>query len=133
MKDFNDLSGTWTGLSTQDGIRISEAIKLTIAAGHIIGTGSDMDGEFELSGSYSPRNQAVRITRRYTHTAEPSQLGVGIPYDYDGVWDGAMVSGRWHPRSNPHYGGPFEMWPSREEDERELRIEIAELAVSGRA
>ena len=132
MKDFNALSGPWTGLSIQDGIRISESIKLTILSGHIIGEGSDMDGEFDLVGSYSARDQQVRLTRLYTYTTEPSQEGVGIPYDYEGIWDGQMVSGRWHPRGNRSYGGPFEMWPSREEDQKELRIELEELSLTTR-
>jgi hypothetical protein len=130
MKDFNELSGPWTGLSVQDGIRISESIRLTITSGHIVGVGTDMDGEFELIGSYHGLSQRVQLTRRYTSTTEPSQESVGIPYDYDGIWDGMMVSGRWHPRHHPSYGGPFEMWPSREEDREELRIELRELAES---
>ncbi len=86
----------------------------------------DKDGDFELTGSYHERTQRVQLTRRYTHTTEPSQEGVGIPYDYDGLWDGAMVSGRWHMRTYPLMGGSFEMWPSREEDQQELRIELKE-------
>ncbi len=132
MKDFNELSGPWTGLSVQDGIRISERIVLTIFKGRITGTGSDKDGEFELSGFYHERKQEVMLTRRYTWTTEPSQEGAGIPYDYEGAWDGAMVSGRWHPRMHPPYGGPFEMWPDREEDREELSIRFEEqLALPG--
>lgn len=118
-------------MSIQWGIRISEAIGLTITAGHILGEGTDMDGEFELVGSYSPRDHQVRLTRRYTWTTEPSQAGVGHPYDYTGKWDGALVSGTWQSRSDPDdLNGPFEMWPSREEDVQELRIEFNELALS---
>jgi hypothetical protein len=132
VRELNEeLSGPWTGLSTQDGIRISEAIRLSIRGGQISGTGVDMDGEFELSGSYHARSSRVQLTRFYTHTTEPSQEGVGIPYDYDGVWDGTMVSGRWHPRSAPHYGGPFEMWPSKPEDNEELAIRMEELVSTG--
>jgi len=129
VKDFNQLSGPWTGLSTQDGLRISERITLAISAGRISGNGADKDGEFELQGFYSSRSQEVKLTRWYTWTAEPSQEGVGIAYDYEGVWDGAMVSGRWHPRSAPYYGGPFEMWPDREEDREELAINLEEIVL----
>lgn len=128
MKDFNALSGPWTGLSTQDGLRISERITLSIQDGRISGTGTDKDGEFEVVGFYQARLQQVMLTRRYTWTAEPSQEGVGVPYDYEGTWDGQMVAGRWHPRWNPGYGGPFEMWPDREEDREELAIRFEELA-----
>jgi hypothetical protein len=133
LKDFNELSGPWTGLSVQDGLRISERIALTIFKGRIAGTGSDKDGEFEISGFYKDRNQEVMLTRTYTWTTDPSQDGVGIPYDYEGSWDGAMVSGRWHPRSHPSYGGPFEMWPDRDEDREELSIRFEDkLALPGR-
>lgn len=125
MKDFNSLSGPWAGWSIQDGIRITESIRLTITQGRIVGTGTDKDGEFELMGAYIDRGQKVLITRSYTWTAEPSQEGVGIAYEYAGVWDGSFVSGLWHPRRNPYYGGPFEMWPA--DATEELRIELEQV------
>ena len=132
LKNFNELSGPWAGMSVQDGVRISERIRLTISNGRISGTGTDKDGEFELSGFYRERDQQVMMTRRYTWTSEPSQEGAGIAYDYEGKWDGAMVFGRWHPRLVPNYGGPFEMWPDREEDREELSIHLEEvLALPG--
>jgi hypothetical protein len=130
VKDFNDLSGPWTGLSIQHGIRLTEAIRLTIQSGQIWGVGNDIDGEFELAGSYHPRSQRVLLTRRYTYTTEPSQEGVGTPYDYDGVWDGQMVSGNWQQRNLVENSGPFEMWPDREEDRKELAINFEELQLT---
>jgi hypothetical protein len=127
VKNFNDLSGPWVGLSVQDGVRISEAIRLVISGGRVSGTGTDKDGDFELLGFYSARNEQVMLTRCYTRTTEPSQESVGIQYDYVGFWDGQMVSGRWHPRAHPFYGGPFEMWPDREADREELAIDLREL------
>ncbi len=117
MKDFNDLSGPWMGWSIQDSLRITERITLSISGGRISGSGSDKDGDFELVGAYIVRTQKVSLTRRYTRTNEPSQEGVGVPYDYEGVWDGTLVSGRWHPIWDPRYGGPFEMWPAEGEEE----------------
>jgi len=125
MKDFNTLSGPWVGWSIQDGVRISESMSLEIRDGRISGTGTDKDGEFELVGAYTARQERVMLTRRYVRTTEPSQEGVGIPYDYDGTWDGAFVSGNWHPRAAPGYGGPFEMWPSEGNDDG-LRQLVAE-------
>lgn len=124
MKDFNELSGPWTGLSVQDGLRISEQIHLRIHAGQIGGSGSDKDGDFELVGFYRAKDARVTLTRRYERTNLPNNEGAGIPYDYEGHWDGAMVSGRWHPRWDPSYGGEFEMWPNREEDREELAIHL---------
>ena len=117
-------------MSVQDGLRISEAIRLTIRNGQISGTGVDQDGDFELLGFYTARSQQVMITRRYSRTTEPSQEGVGIPYDYQGYWDGMMVSGTWRQRAYSAMNGPFEMWPDREEDREELRIEFEVLELS---
>lgn len=111
MKTFEDLSGPWAGWSIQDGLRITERITLQIGQGRISGEGSDMDGEFELIGTFDARRQRVSLTRRYHRTNAPGGEGVGIAYDYFGTWDGALVSGRWNPRLHPMYGGPFEMWP----------------------
>lgn len=128
MKDFNALSGPWEGWSIQDGVRICERMRLTIRAGEIVGSGVDRDGEFELTGAFIARKQLVALTRRYTWTTEPSQAGVGIPYEYEGTWDGELVYGMWHPRMDPDYGGPFEMWPSRDEDRLALTIQFKEIA-----
>jgi len=127
LKDFNSLSGPWVGWSIQYGMRISEAIRLTITQGRIVGTGTDKDGEFELTGAYIERGQKVLITRCYTWTTEPSQEGVGIAYEYVGTWDGNFVSGLWHPRRNPYEdGGPFEMWPADSKDELTIKLEKEE-------
>jgi hypothetical protein len=127
MKDFCALSGPWLGWSIQDGRRITEKITLKIErTGAFTGEGTDADGEFELVGLWNERRERLTLTRRYSRTTEPSQEGVGIPYDYEGKWDGGIAFGNWHPRHNPYYGGPFEMWPDQDElhfqnaDEREL-------------
>ncbi len=111
------------GWSIQNGLRISERMKLTIADSVIFGTGIDKDGEFELSGQFQQRRERVTLTRVYVVTTEPTQSGVGIPYDYDGKWDGQMISGLWHRRGDAHDGGPFEMWPARDEDIESLSLE----------
>ncbi len=123
MLDLNSLSGPWMGWSIQDGLRISERMKLTIVDSVIFGTGIDQDGEFELSGQFQLRHERVTLTRVYVVPTEPTQSGVGIPYDYDGKWDGQMISGLWHPRHDSNYGGPFEMWPARDEDIESLSLE----------
>ncbi|MBC8065504.1 MAG: hypothetical protein H7Y17_11775 [Chlorobia bacterium] len=136
MRDFNELSGAWAGWSIQYGLRITESIQLTINKGRIFGSGTDKDGEFELVGAYIDRKQEVLITRTYTLTTEPTQSGVGIPYEYVGKWDGLFVSGLWFPRRYPDMdGGPFEMWPGGEDMKLEIQAEVEEeapLAVGGR-
>jgi len=106
-------------------------MKLTISGARIQGSGEDKDGRFELAGAYISRDGRVLLTRAYTWTTEPSQEGVGIPYEYAGHWNGEFVSGRWSPRWAPHYGGDFEMWPASEEEIEELRIEVQELTAIG--
>jgi hypothetical protein len=134
MRDFNELTGAWAGWSIQFGIRITESMNLEIVSGRIRGSGTDKDGEFELIGAYVARKNEVLITRTYTWTTEPSQAGVGIPYEYVGTWDGNFVSGLWHPRRYPDAdGGPFEMWPGSEEHKIELQFEdVRELELSSR-
>ena len=123
MRELSEeLSGAWSGWSIQDGIRITESIELVIRGGLLSGVGHDKDGDFEIAGSYQVRSHRVTLTRRYVHTTEPSQEGVGIPYDYEGLWDGTLVAGLWHPRSHPSYGGPFEMWPLHDEDSFSLSV-----------
>lgn len=118
-------------MSIQDGRRISETIHLRIDQQLIVGTGSDADGHFELDGNFDQLKNRITITRRYTWTSEASQEGVGIAYHYDGIWDGALVSGHWHCRSAPQMGGSFEMWPDREEDRQELMINLREISHAG--
>jgi hypothetical protein len=125
MKTLDGLSGPWRGWSIQDGLRITEKLTLTISAGKISGRGTDIDGAFRVEGSYDAEGN-VTLTRSYTRTTEPSQMGVGIPYRYQGKWDGALVFGRWFPVAHPWYGGPFEMWPEAEEERLELNMEMEE-------
>lgn len=124
MKEFTELSGPWTGFSTQRRLKINETIRLLITKAKITGEGSDADGKFHLTGSYDPASQRVMLTRRYSWTVEPTQSSVGIAFDYEGRWDGAMVSGTWQERDDAVNRGTFEMWPDREEDREGLRIEI---------
>ncbi|CAN5646434.1 hypothetical protein BH11ARM2_BH11ARM2_11530 [soil metagenome] len=120
MRDLDGLSGPWRGQSMQEGFRLSETIQLKIANGHITGQGDDSDGIFELTGGYDATG-AVRIIRRYVVCNHGSD-GVGVPYDYEGRWDGDMISGQWHERAYPPNGDSFEMWPESGES-----VSIAEL------
>ncbi len=122
-KSLDNLSGPWRGMSIQDGRRIPEAIRLTISSGRMSGTGTDADGHFNVEGTYDAEGN-VRLTRRYTWTTEPSQQGAYLPYRYMGKWDGTLIAGRWYSLVTQGMGGPFEMWPEREEDLKELAIEF---------
>lgn len=131
-REFHQLSGPWSGFSIQDGRRIEEALTLTIEDNRISGSGSDADGLFEVEGDYSPQTQRVTLTRRYTFTTEPSQEGVGLPYQYQGQWNGDFVAGIWFCRPYPPVNGEFEMWPADEDSLSALRLEEHELSLQGR-
>ncbi len=128
MIDISQYSGPWTGWSIQDGLRISESLHIVFDGGSITGTGCDKDGDFHIDGHYNERTHSVRVTRRYSWTIDPSQEGVGIPFEYNGRWDGLVVSGTWNPRAIPLYGGPFEMWPDIDKESESYSLE--ELNVS---
>ncbi len=81
-----------------------------------------VEGTFDATGQ-------VQLTRRYA-VSNLHDGHVDVPFDYVGTWDGAMIFGMWCERDSPLNCGPFEMWPMREEDRRELAIELGELAVS---
>lgn len=129
-KDFLELTGPWTGLSIQAGMRIQEAISLTITPHQIEGLGTDNDGDFVLDGSYDARRQRVSLTRRYTWTSNGTDDGVGVPYQYDGYWDGEMVVGAWHQRDYPANQGTFEMWPDKPKEEEMYSLEALKLELS---
>jgi hypothetical protein len=139
MKTLEQLTGPWTGFSIQDGIRIMERLHLTIGGGKIEGEGSDMDGNFVVQGAYS--QDQVHVVRRYrevrdrgtgAYRADPH--AVRMLYDYLGKWDGALLFGQWASQEFPfEMNGPFEWWPDREEDRKELEIALEErqLALPG--
>jgi hypothetical protein len=132
MKDFNSLSGRWTGQSMQEGFRLTERIELRIRKNRFAGHGSDVDGEFLIEGIYDPTTEAVEMVRRYVRAPRnPDQEG--YPFIYEGKWDGALVFGRWYMSTEPQFGDVFEMWPEREEEieERAIRLEVQTLALPG--
>jgi hypothetical protein len=131
MKVFNVLSGPWTGLSIQGNRRLTESIRLTISRGRITGDGSDVDGDFVLDGSYDAEG-SVTIDRRYTRVASGDPGGTWAVFRYQGRWDGAMVHGRWAEIGSPSNGGPFEMWPDRDEDRAELAILLEDVLAMSR-
>lgn len=127
MREFSDCSGPWTGQSIQEGFRLTERIDLRIEGGRFSGTGTDVDGEFELEGVYDSRTNLVSMVRRYS-VAPKNPEQVGYPFDYSGRWDGSMVFGHWQARTDPLCNGPFEMWP--ESAEEAINFNLEELKAS---
>jgi len=155
-KPFYTLSGPWSGWSIQEGFRLSERMKLTISRRaassnpgrdfaavnfpelkesdqitssiSIFGTGTDIDGEFEIEGVFDPISLEVLMTRRYTRAPKnPGQ--VGFPFSYKGRWNGYCVYGTWSSPTDLDTCGPFEMWPESQGELEELSLE--ELLATG--
>ncbi len=155
-KPFHTLSGPWSGWSIQDGFRLSERLIFKISRSNsccdggrnfaaadferheaiefaatqitIIATGTDVDGEFEMAGTFDPLTNEVLMIRRYTRAPKnPSQ--VGFPFTYEGRWNGYCIFGAWSSPSDPDTCGPFEMWPESQGEIEELSLD--ELLASG--
>lgn len=126
MKDFLSCSGPWVGQSVQEGFRLSEKIELLISKATFHGSGTDIDGDFNITGTFDQATGLVTMVRRYTRSPKnPSQ--VGYAFDYLGKWNGYYVSGAWMFSTDPTNGGPFEMWPEEQEEMTELNYELTEL------
>lgn len=126
MKEFTSLTGPWVGQSIQEGFRITEKIMIAFKGNAFTGSGSDLDGDFDLEGEFDPADQMVNIIRRYTVAPRnPSQIGYA--FIYIGRWDGHQVTGRWMMSTHPGEGGSFEMWPESEEEAKERAIESFSL------
>jgi hypothetical protein len=111
------------GQSIQEGFRLTEKMILTIRGSTFYGEGTDVDGDFVLQGTFDAATGIVSIVRRYTRAPQnPAQ--VGYPFDYLGKWNGEFVSGRWMTRTDFEIGGPFEMWPEREEEMVERKLDV---------
>jgi hypothetical protein len=125
MRTLDELSGRWRGLSTQESERITETIFFRFNAGQIFGEGTDRDGDFRMVGSYDSQGNIFMVRIYHVCTYGPEHTG--IPYEYRGNWDGDLIAGSWHVAHYPEEGGPFEMWPEREEDLEKLQINLRDL------
>lgn len=109
MRDLRDCSGPWSGFWIQEFDRGTMKLRLVIDGERIFGGGADEIGEFSIAGNYWPRTEGVKLMKRYwSHTVE-----------YNGSWDGSMISGQWRIRSRKGVysdAGGFDLWPDSEEE-----------------
>ncbi|HRJ27470.1 MAG TPA: hypothetical protein PLO61_08190 [Fimbriimonadaceae bacterium] len=127
MRDLSQRSGLWTGMSVQMPRRVMERIDLHICGTQLVGTGEDVDGDFLLDGVYDPATRRVEIARRYTRTTRHLEFDPSlVSFQYEGIWDGQMITGTWYESFNEVNTGPFEMWPS-DEEVAVLELEFSEL------
>ncbi len=118
MRNLRDLSGSWVGFWVQRRERGEMRLTLRFGDRTIEGEGSDRVGAFTIRGSFSEEGGIVGFVKTY-----PSH-----PVDYKGVWDGAMIAGKWR-ISRFGGSGEFEIWPEKDDQAIE-RMEEA-LAVTG--
>ncbi len=119
MRDLRDCSGPWSGFWIQELIRGTMKLRLYISGEIVSGEGEDELGGFVVHGNYWPATEAVKFRKRYpTHDVE-----------YNGTWDGAMISGLWRIRARKGVyadKGGFDIWPDTEEEAIESFTETVE-------
>jgi len=108
MNDLQERSGPWSGFWIQSQVRGYMKLRLQFYGDQLIGGGTDCAGWFEIRGKMQP-DGTVNFGKRY------SSHGV----EYEGRWDGVMISGLWTMRQPALFSserfteekGDFEMWP----------------------
>ena len=120
MRDLRDLSGPWVGFWVQAGRRGEMRLAVRFGESSVEGGGNDRVGPFTITGHH----EAIGV------------VGFGKEYpshgvDYAGIWDGAMIVGRWRLRTRfagKMGRGEFEIWPEGDDQAIE-RMEEALAAV----
>lgn len=100
------LSGPWSGLWFQRQEQGRESLDLVFQDSHVLGIGTDRDGEFQYAGTYGPKD-TVCLGKVYTR---PNR-GVPARMTYLGRWNGRSIQGRWSDDRYPDNAGPFRLWP----------------------
>jgi hypothetical protein len=109
-------SGPWTGfwIQRRHG-RQKMSLSLSFMNGRVFGTGRDMIGCFDFSGSYDVKTGRVQMSKQYEGAHR-------VAYEGANQGDGQWLWGVWKMRID---SGGFHMWPESEEDptQRGLRAE----------
>ncbi len=116
------LSGPWTALWQQRRKEGKEWLDLVFQEDHVLGFGTDPNGEFQYAGSFSSTGQ-VNLGKVYTHPLGP----VPARMTYLGQWNGRRILGRWVDDSDSFNAGPVRMWPGHGPDPGEVLETEAEL------
>ena len=104
MRALEDLSGPWAGWWVQGDRRGTMKLRLHFENGVIRGTGRDIDGGFEMMGTW--RGTSVVLAKGYAD----------LTVRYLGNWDGTTIAGIWRiAKGDLHNEGPFEIWPESDE------------------
>ncbi|MFY9234103.1 MAG: hypothetical protein WAO58_06545 [Fimbriimonadaceae bacterium] len=106
MRDLASCSGPWSGFWIQGWTRGNMKLRLRFEKTDILGEGTDLSGDFTISGIFSPETNRVLFTKSYHWQS----------VDYSGLWDGQLIYGKWT-LLDDEYGeqGEFEIWPDSED------------------
>jgi len=109
-------SGPWTGFWIQRGWgKQRMSLSLAFAEGRVAGSGRDIVGKFEFTGTYDLKSGRVQMVKQYEQRHR-------VAYDGANQGDGVWLWGVWSIRS--HRGG-FHLWPEAEEDPTQRRARAA--------
>lgn len=110
------LSGPWSGIWHQGAHNQGkESLDLVFNESQVIGFGSDCDGDFQYSGTFTPAG-AVTLGKVYTRPL----IIVPPRITYLGLWNGRRIVGTWTDDTSRSNSGPFRMWPGSGPDPGEV-------------
>jgi hypothetical protein len=109
------LSGPWTAVWQQGSDQGEERLNLIFQESQVLGFGSDGDGEFQYTGTFSSTG-TVNLGKVYTRPLGP----VPARMTYLGQWNGRRILGRWVDDRDSSNAGPFRMWPGHGPDPGEV-------------
>ncbi len=90
------------------------SLALTFVEGRVTGSGSDMVGRFDFSGSYDLKTGRVVLTKQYEGAHRVAYEGAN---QNDGMW----MWGVWSIRSDR---GGWHLWPQGEDDPTLRRLKV---------
>ncbi|MFT3787455.1 MAG: hypothetical protein QM770_15020 [Tepidisphaeraceae bacterium] len=109
-------TGKWTGFWLQKGMpgRQVMALDIRFVNGRVKGTGHDLIGDFDFSGSYDLTDGSVLVVKQYLGAHK-------VTYEGRNEGDGQWIWGLWTIGSRDR--GGFHLWPASEDDptQRSLR------------
>ena len=119
-------SGPWVGFWIQDGWGNQRmSLSLAFANGRVTGSGRDIVGRFDFSGTYDLKSGRVEMVKHYDTRVHL------VSYNGANQGDGMWLWGVWNILAA--YRGGFHLWPEGEEDPTKRRLKAeATVPVSRR-
>jgi|GEM_PF-2118844 len=90
------------------------SMQMRIHGDCLVGRGQDRDGPFSLRGKYDAESNWVSLDKAYPW----------LVVRYEGEWDGQMIHGISRIEAVGFFDtGTFEMWPLKDDKERQIQQE----------